>query len=63
MTHVSQNTDWKLSTEIMAVDQPKSWRLVKKTKQESAIVAEEHVFTVRGILAAKDLPPIYTKPG
>ena len=46
----------------MAVDQPKSWRLVKKTTQESTIVADELVFTVRGIITAKDLPPICEKP-
>lgn len=54
--------DWKASTEIMFVDQPKSWRLVKKVLEQSKTVADELVFTVRGVIAAKELPPLLEKP-
>ena len=46
----------------MFVDQPKSWRLVKKALEQSTNVADEHVFTVRGIITAKELPPLLEKP-
>jgi hypothetical protein len=63
-THEIQKTDWKSGMEMLTLDRPKSWRLIQKrpleTKDEPL---EELIFTVRGILCAKDLPPVNEKPG
>ncbi|KAF8811290.1 hypothetical protein BYT27DRAFT_7040346, partial [Phlegmacium glaucopus] len=40
---------------------PTSWRLLKR-QDNSEPVMEEAVFTVQGIIVAKDLPPINDKP-
>jgi hypothetical protein len=50
--------------EILSLANPKSWRLIKKTRTETeTTILEELVFVVRGILCAKDLPPVTEKPG
>jgi hypothetical protein len=45
--------------EVKALDKPKAWRLVEK-RNDGAL--EEIVLSVRGILCAKDLPPMLEKP-
>jgi hypothetical protein len=37
---------------------PVSWRIVKRTEES----AEEVIFTIRGIIHTKELPPITQKP-
>ena len=39
--------------------EPASWRIVKRTEDKTA---EEVIFTVRGIIHAKELPPVTLKP-
>jgi hypothetical protein len=49
--------------EIVTVEPPKSWRLIKKLTQDSTTAAaEELIFTVRGIISGKELPPFTEKP-
>jgi hypothetical protein len=50
--------------EVVAMDGPKTWRLVKRIPAQgsTATSLEESIFTVRGIICAKDMPPIYEKP-
>jgi hypothetical protein len=63
LTYIAQDANWKQTVEIVPVEPPKSWRLIKKVTQDStAIAAEEFVFTVRGIISGKELPPITEKP-
>ncbi|KAH9970052.1 hypothetical protein BGW80DRAFT_1173423, partial [Lactifluus volemus] len=45
---------------IQQFSSPASWRIV--TRDESGKDAEEVVFSVRGMIHARDLPPIKTKP-
>jgi hypothetical protein len=62
-TYFRQVPDWKQSVEMISVEPPKSWRLVKKALQDSStVVAEEIIFTVRGIISGKELPPVTEKP-
>jgi hypothetical protein len=61
--YFKQDADWKRSVEMICVEPPKSWRLVKKAMQDSTTVAtEEIIFTVRGIVTARELPPVIEKP-
>jgi hypothetical protein len=59
----TQKTDWNLSMEIRVVDEPKTWRLLSKPDCEDTTgTLDEVVFTIRGILCGKDLPPVTEKP-
>jgi hypothetical protein len=40
--------------------EPTSWRIVKRG--EPGKEPEEVIFTIQGVIAAKDLPPIAVKP-
>lgn len=44
---------------IQEVENPTTWRLLKRNSEP---VMEEAVFTVQGIILSKDLPPVYDKP-
>jgi hypothetical protein len=49
--------------EVVAMDGPKTWRLVKRIQGSAAMTTlEEAIFTVRGVICTKDMPPIYEKP-
>jgi hypothetical protein len=49
--------------EVVAMEGPKTWRLIKRIQNSGATTSlEEAIFTVRGIICAKDMPPIYEKP-
>jgi len=46
---------------IKKMENPDSWRLIDIQAENEAIV-EEAIFTVQGILIAKELPPVLEKP-
>lgn len=46
---------------IKKMENPDSWRLIDIQAANEAVV-EEAVFTVQGILIAKELPPVLEKP-
>jgi hypothetical protein len=51
------------SLEVVVMNGPKTWRLVKRVQSSGATTSlEEAIFTVRGIICAKDMPLIYEKP-
>jgi hypothetical protein len=59
----TQTTDLNQSMEIRVIDEPKTWRLLSKPDCEDTTgTLDEVVFTIRGILCGKDLPPVTEKP-
>lgn len=50
--------------DLLILDKPKSWRLIERQEREKQGEAvEEMIFVIRGVLCAKDLPPITEKRG
>ncbi|TFK62338.1 hypothetical protein BDN72DRAFT_777190 [Pluteus cervinus] len=48
---------WENTYSLKFTDHPTSWRLVNQTRED----AEEVVFTLQGVIEAKNLPPIMDK--
>jgi hypothetical protein len=52
---------WKAS-EIRQVDNPTLWHIMKQGDESEHFQLEEVVFTLTGVIASKDLPPLHDKP-
>lgn len=51
-----QDTQWHTKYRIESFDGPRTLRMVQTNEQDH--VAEEAVFTIQGVLSAKNLPPV-----
>jgi hypothetical protein len=56
---MAQETDWRCSIDIMCLEGPQTWQLLKL---DSLQEFEEVVFTMQGIVCSMELPPIMEKP-
>lgn len=55
-----QEENWKENIAVTQVDEPLTWRLLKQKNDGKP--NEELVFTIRGIMKSKSLPPLNAKP-
>jgi hypothetical protein len=59
--HQDLDLFWK-GNKIEQVGNPTSWRIVKETDDGESRQLEEVVFTLTGVIASKDLPPLRDRP-
>jgi hypothetical protein len=64
MTLTRQNQEGSQDFGILLLQAPKTMRLTKAPKNtaDASAGVDEAIFTVRGIICAKDLPPIFERP-
>ncbi|KAF8896010.1 hypothetical protein BD779DRAFT_1466051 [Infundibulicybe gibba] len=62
LANMAKNDKWMDQLRIECLEEPKTWRLLVATSSDGALpTVEEAVFTIQGVLMAKDLPPIQEK--
>lgn len=62
INHETQAAEWKDSMVVAMIEGPKTWRLLKACTDGDGNPDEEMVWTLRGVVADKNLPPLTVKP-
>ncbi|KAF9465631.1 hypothetical protein BDZ94DRAFT_1306973 [Collybia nuda] len=58
LSNMLQGAVWSDGIKVNRVDHPTTWRLLRGINEDQ----EELVFTIRGVIIAKDLPPVLQRP-